>query len=380
MPNNSTKRLPVSVQIQETLYKRIVDGYYSPGEWLPAERELAEELAVSRPMVRAALTELHQRGFIEREPHCRPRVPESVVPQKTDRHAASQTIAAILPQQPSYATAHSILRGITRELRQHESPCAVTVLDTHQEKKGPASKPWEIEILERLLHEPPVAGIIIWHYMGEETVPILRRIQKRGTPIVFVDRLPGEMDCDYVGVDNRGGMRQGIEYLLRLGHRRFALLMDNPHISAVREREAGFRDALWNAGILPDERLIRHAFQHEHDIRHDLTALFEQPEPPTALVASNDLTAFAIMQAAVEKGWRIPQDFSLIGFDDIECSSPHPAILTTIHQPFFEVGQQAVALLLDRLRHPERTARRTYRQMQLATSLVVRSTCGAPPC
>src|SRR5581483_982865 len=105
------------------------------------------------------------------------------------------------------------------------------------------------------------------------------------------------------------------------------------------------------------------------------TYLLSLPEPPTAVVADNDLHAFAFIREAQKRGWRVPEDISVIGFDDIESYSPHPATLTTVHQPFYQIGQRATDLLLRRLAASGSSKTRVYQHVVLATSLVIRSTC-----
>ncbi|HLV79287.1 MAG TPA: substrate-binding domain-containing protein, partial [Chthonomonadaceae bacterium] len=111
------------------------------------------------------------------------------------------------------------------------------------------------------------------------------------------------------------------------------------------------------------------------NLRDILASLFSLAEPPTALVAVNDATAFALLDAARSLGIRVPEDLSVIGFDDTEAHLPQPGMLTSVHQPFYDMGQRAAELLLCRQAAPDTVARGPYRHLLLPTTLVIRSTC-----
>jgi DNA-binding LacI/PurR family transcriptional regulator len=384
MESISTQRYPASVKVAQALQERIARGHYAPGTWLPPERELAREFAVSRPIIRAALSSLQQQGLVVRDPGCRPRV-QAVSAGQTPPEAAGQagqtlqTIAAILPQQPTYVSAHAILRGISQALQQKEAPYRLTIVDTHPalspanaEDNGPSP---EHSFIEQALGGG-VAGIIIWHLTWGAALSALRRLQERNLPLVFIDRYPAEMDCDYVGVDNRQGVRAAVDYLLGLGHRRIAYLTTDEQVTTVVERREGYREAFLASGIFPSPELIFAVPVERQNSMEAAAAYFlSLPDPPTALVADNDLHAFAIIREVQARGRRVPEDISVIGFDDIECYSPHPAMLTTIHQPFFQIGQRAAELLLRRLASSAASPARSFQQVMLPTSLVIRSTC-----
>jgi LacI family transcriptional regulator len=179
-----------------------------------------------------------------------------------------------------------------------------------------------------------------------------------------------------VGVDNRQGVRAAVDYLLGLGHRRIAYLTTDEQVTTVAERKEGYREAFLAGGTFPPPELL-YTVPVERQARMETAAAYflSLPDPPTALVADNDLHAFAFIREVQARGRRVPEDISVIGFDDIECYSPHPAMLTTVHQPFFQIGQRAAELLLRRLASPGESPSRSYQQVVLPTSLVIRSTC-----
>jgi len=153
--------------------------------------------------------------------------------------------------------------------------------------------------------------------------PCVAAAQERGLPLVVIDepRLDGHA---FVGTDDRAGARLAAEHLLALGHRRFALLA----LGSQRERLAGYRDALGAAGA-----------GWEEVTRFEAAAV----PRPTAVIAATDLLALGVLEAAREAGLRVPEDLSVIGFDDVPAAAW--ARLTTVRQPLVEKGEIAGRLL-----------------------------------
>src|SRR5262249_52488285 len=108
-----------------------------------------------------------------------------------------------------------------------------------------------------------IAAAILWHIGGDETLPDIERLQRKGVPLVLLDRCPEELTCDFVCVDNRAATREAIGYLIRLGHRRIAHLTSGHGILTVREREEGYRDTLVSHGLEPSEALVFRLQDHD---------------------------------------------------------------------------------------------------------------------
>lgn len=377
-------RFPAYVCVQRALEQRIAQGIYEVGMWLPAERDLATEFMVSRPVVRDALTGLEAAGLISRGRGCRPRVIATgnghFQGDAADRgtHPALRMIAVALPHQPTYASAQAIVRGIYSAVACRGSHFYVTVFDIHvshaQGQPNSVNDTLEDDVLKRVL-EVNASGLILWHLSGAVTVPALQCLRDANIPVVYVDRHPIDAPCDYVGVDNRGGVRRAVEYLLDAGHRRIAYLTNSERITSVMDREQGYRDAFLARNLAPPEDLL---YTTPDSLGVDLSGatdyLLSLSERPTAALVLNDLHAFAFIRELNSRGLHVPDDMSVIGFDDIECYSPHHATLTSVHQPFHEVGERAGELLLQRLASRS-DAVISYQHVVLPTSLVIRSSC-----
>lgn len=364
----------------QRLKEQLSEGRYPPGSWLPTERELAAEFGVSRPVVRATLAALQDEGLIAREPGCRPTVqgaPLTGAAASESARAALRSLAVVLPQRPTIVSAHAILCGINDCLRDQEAPCRALVLDTYDTEARPDSGracTSERSVLESL-QPAGLAGVILWHRTGGAGIESLQRIQSSGIPLVLIDRSPPELECDYVGVENARGMRLAVDHLVALGHRRIGYVTTTERISTLEERESGFRSGLSARGIAPDpDLLFRTPMEITSDMGPAARHLLTLREPPTAVVADNDLHAFEFIREAEKLGRRVPDDLSVVGFDDIESYSPHTGILTTVHQPFYDVGHRAAELALRRLADSAPMTPRTFRHVTLPTSLVVRST------
>lgn len=376
----SSGQYPASERVLYTLQERIAQGYYRAGAWLPTERELALEFVVSRPNVRAALSRLVEQGLLVRQPGCRPRVGEtgtgaarSDTVVLSPRQTATRTIAVVIPQHPAYHAASLILRGIHLEMRNQEANYRVLVFDTHDERKY-SSVELEREALHQLADEE-VSGIILWHDGGAATLPELHRIQERGIPLVFVDRYPAGMTCDFVGVDNQASAVEAVRYLLELGHRRIAHLSIAQTTSSVLQRAEGYREALRFAGVepRPEWTYVAEA-AWPPAVGPAVDQFFSLADPPTALFALEDSLAHYFIVEAEARGLKVPRNVSVIGFDDLERYSPRPALLTTLHQPFDQVGRRAMRLILRRLSASEAVPHPST-HILLPTPLIVRSTC-----
>jgi LacI family transcriptional regulator len=193
-------------------------------------------------------------------------------------------------------------------------------------------------------------------------------------PYVVIDHQGFDDFSPTVSATNWQGAYDAMRYLLKLGHRRVGFLAGQPDLSSAHERLSAYRAALMDCGILFDPALVADANFQQAPGYGAALALLDLPEPPTAIFAANDLSAYGAMDAARSRGLVIPRDISIIGFDDLPQSGSIRPALTTVRQPLFEMGQQATRLLLDYINDPTRPTER----LVMPTELVIRESC-APP-
>lgn len=386
---STLERLPVSARIARLLLEKIERREFKPGEWLPTERELAHEFGADRATIRAAIAHLAQQHLIVREagrrPWINPNIPDNRAPisdgdseDRPNRPAPLQTIAAVIPQPPTYPALSLIQRGILGVLRQSNPQYRLIVFD-NQGDVWMQSVAQERQALAAIANEG-IAGAILWPIGGEETLPDIRRLQDLGIPLVLIDRQPDDIACDFVGADNLNAARDTVAYLCKLGHRRIAHLTSADAILTVREREQGYQEALLAHGIQPEEELIFRLNERDELMANVAPAVdhfFGLSHPPTALFALKDVLAYAFLNEMRARGKRAPEDMSVIGFDDHDRYGLHPPFLTTVHQPFENMGQKAAQMLLRRLTSPKaRTI--PFQHVLLPTPLVVRTSCCPP--
>jgi LacI family transcriptional regulator len=191
-------------------------------------------------------------------------------------------------------------------------------------------------------------------------------------PIVAVDPHTGPSDLATIDSDNLHGARLATEHLLALGHRRIGMLGGRSDLQSAQLREQGYRAAHQDAGIPVDPELVQiGAYDPEIsvDAAHRLLA---GPDRPTAVFAANDLSAIATMDVARELGLRVPQDLSVVGFDNVPESALCTPPLTTVDQSIRLMGLRAVEMLIQLIRGED--VPKTH--VTLATKLVVRQTTG----
>lgn len=201
--------------------------------------------------------------------------------------------------------------------------------------------------------------------------PAIIRLAEAGMPIVSVDRSLVNASIDKVEVDNRQGAFEAVDHLLKLGHRRIAMIAGRQNVSTSRERRLGYEDALKSHGVAIDEDLIR-VGDYKQASGHSLAKELLAGSPrPTALFVVNNLMTVGAIEAIHKEGLRIPKDVAIIGFDDLPWAEALDPPLTVVRQPAYEVGRAAAELLLKRLTDPAAPAA----WLRLRPKLILRSSC-----
>jgi LacI family transcriptional regulator len=209
----------------------------------------------------------------------------------------------------------------------------------------------------------------------DEEVPLLA---EASVPVVLIDaHHPALTTLHQITVDDVAGGKAVTEYLIGLGHTRIGFIgdpADNPfNFTSSRDRARGYRQALAAAGIPYRPEYYAEGPHGRRAARESARRMLTLPERPTAIFAASDVQAVGVLEAARELGLRVPQDLSIVGYDDVEIAEILG--LTTMRQMLFESGQRGVELLLKTLENPETEP--VYEV--LPTELVVRDTTGPPP-
>jgi LacI family transcriptional regulator len=229
-----------------------------------------------------------------------------------------------------------------------------------------------VSLLERLMRGTTDGAILM---LPEESADELRMLQRQGFPFVVVDPReapPEGVAC--VAAMHASGAKQATEHLLELGHRRIGAIAGARGWYATEERLLGFRAGLAGAGILVDPELIVYSDWRIPSGIEAAEQLLALPEPPTAIFGFNDNVAIGALHAAHARGLSVPDDLSVIGFDDTEPAQIVTPQLTSVRQPLAEMGRMGVSLLVRLIEGQRVDALR----LELATKLVIRAST-APP-
>lgn len=201
----------------------------------------------------------------------------------------------------------------------------------------------------------------------------LAKLRQAHFPHVLIDHQGIDLTGPAVGATNWQGGYDATTYLLSLGHRQIGLITGELGLGCAVERRAGYDAALRAHGLAVNPALIIAGDFTQSAGYSGAKALLALPSLPTAIFASNDMMAFGAMEAIRERGLRIPEDLSIIGFDDIpQAASVHPA-LTTVRQPLEAMGRVATQMLFTYLDNPSHPQERSA----LPTQLVIRHSCQA---
>ena len=177
----------------------------------------------------------------------------------------------------------------------------------------------------------------------------LIQLHEQGLPIVIIDDQSPVSSLPWVGTDHRAGAKQVVKHLIELGHREIAHISGPTSFKVSTDRENGYLEALQESGIeIISEFILEGDFKPPSGLLAG-RRLLESPHRPTAIFAANDEMAYGVMQAAEILGIRIPEDLALAGFDDIAPSAHVRPPLTTVRQPFYDMGHRAISLLLSLL-------------------------------
>lgn len=326
--------------------------------------DVAKRAGVSKMTVSRVV---NNSGYISRE--TRERVEQAIaelgyVPNalaRSLRFKQTKTIALVLTDitNPFFTT---IARGV--EDTASEQGFSVIFCNTDE------SKDKEAEYLNVLVQKQ-VDGMLLVPAVSSPDSAVF--LSERGVPFVVLDRLIPGVSVDIVRGDSEQGAYQLVCHLLDLGHRLIAILSGPAAVTTAADRVTGYRRALAAAGS--SEAAVYHGgFTVEEGYRMARQALTVQPRP-TALFAANNFIAIGALRALRDARLRVPQDVSVVTFDDLPAAIVMDPFLTVMSQPAYEMGRQATLLLLDRLAGRGSSE---PQEIVLPTALIVRESSARP--
>jgi LacI family xylobiose transport system transcriptional regulator len=258
-----------------------------------------------------------------------------------------------------------IVRGVERVAGRNH----LAVVLTEMRGRRTPGRGW----IEGALARRPTGVIAVFSDLNEA---MRGQLRTRGIPFVVVDPTGEPLhDTPSIGATNWNGGLAATRHLLGLGHRRIAVIGGPASVLCSRARVDGFRAAMDEAGVPIDESLVSHGVFEVDEGIAGARRLLSRPDRPTAVITGNDLQALGVYQAAREARLHIPDDLSVVGFDDLPIARWVSPPLTTVRQPLIEMAEAAAELVLDLARGEEPPQKR----VELATELVVRESTAPPP-
>ena len=356
---------------QEILYMKIFnyikglieDGTLKPGDRIPTEMELAEEFKVSRITAIRAANELERSGYVYRVRKKGTIVNSPVLHNNTGN--SQPVIPMILPFGEPFQKefganiGYELLTGAQSEAQKRN--CMITLYNTEQTAAR------EREVLEMLL-ELNLFGIIVYPTddYSYDNIAVYSKYLIKKTPMVFLDHPPLLANIPCITSDNETGMYELVSRLIRKGHTKIAYYCDSlTRYPNQASRFKGFSKAMIEAGVTLNNQYVFefYLFRQQYDklsldgkadmsreeycINGILDKILAMDDPPTAIVCVNDLSAVALQREAIKRGIRIPEDFSLTGFDNLSIDNHLIPPLTSVSQNLYEIGRKSVQLLFD---------------------------------
>lgn len=325
----------------------------------PTIYDVAEKAGVSIATVSKVINETGRIGEKTRkrvlqvmdELNYRPSVVASALTGKN-----TYTIGLLLPDlaNPFFA---EIARSV--EDRGHELGYSLVMCSTD-------NKPDKEGRYLSVLRQKSVDGVIL--ATGIYRDETLRELIDHKIPIALIARDMPHLTVDTVRVDDFVGGYQATHHLLELGHRRIAIIVEDLNVMSSRERLRGYREAHQERGVPVDESLVLVSDFTVEDGKRVTGQLLDRDEPPTAIFACNDLLAIGVIQAARLRGLIIPDDLSIVGFDNTILATIVDPPLTTVAQPIHEMGRQVMDLLIQEIENKKQAKRRVV----LLPELIVR--------
>jgi LacI family transcriptional regulator, repressor for deo operon, udp, cdd, tsx, nupC, and nupG len=342
---------PKYVQIKNRIKEGIRDG--SIKGKLPGERQLVKEFEASYMTVRKAISDLVDEGILHKNTTKGTFVSTSKMTPKTTYNIGFFLDESIKEgiSSPYYSL---IFNALEKEVK--EKKYNLTLFSTFDD-------------LNPLNSQKKIDGVIITCFPRLES-----KIQelKDFIPVILLDNTASDKSIPSVTIDNFNSSREAVRYLNGLGHKRIAFITGLMDSAVCNDRYLGYADVMGNLGIRIDKDLVfKGDFSYESG-EIGAEEFLSLKNPPTAIVCANDSMAIGAMKVIQEKGLRIPDDISVIGFDDIKVSSRVFPSLTTLAAPVEEIASKTIDMLLSNIDGNDLE----YKHIILPAKLIIRNSCG----
>ncbi|NCP87628.1 MAG: LacI family transcriptional regulator [Anaerolineae bacterium CG_4_9_14_3_um_filter_57_17] len=290
-------------------------------------------------------------------------IPDSAAQTLASRRA--RAIGLVMTRSPHHIASDSflpqIISGLLKVTKQQNLRLMIELVETEHQNQA---------YLELARAKRIDGMILLTPRMDDEA---LRTLENAEIPTVLMGHLE-DSNLHSVDVDNRAAAEQAVQHLIALGHRQIACITNAPaSYTAAPQRVQGYLDALAAAGIFPNPNLIHYADFDPESGYACMKSLLQSGETVTAVFVASDNVAMGAKSAIREAGLRVPEDISLMGFDDIPWAKYSDPPLSTVHLPAEALAQQACVMLMDLMQGQQPAVLR----LDLETELILRSSCRA---
>ena len=356
-------------KIANDLRESIYSGTLKEGERLPTEMDLAKQYDVSRITSKRALEELKQSGLAYSIRGSGTYVAKLSHRQEADiserKSLYKQVVSMVIPFRSADGGIVDTLTGVTNVLRAAGYMVDINCLPN---REGDIRKGL-MQICER-----GTAGLIYYPSSDSENLDLLNMLYMEKFPLVIIDKRIDALPLYSVVCDNQKGMRDVVEYLLSLGHKKIAFVTDKKIglASSVRDRYFGYAQALREAGIIAQPGWVLDGTYKADDMERGKTLLRGLlQQGVTAVCAINDGVAISVMRCLKLMGLEVPEDISLVGFNNTELSEYTVPALTTVNAPAYDMGQHGANLIYA----ASNLSIRTPLKAEIPCNLIVRESC-----
>lgn len=325
---------PKYIRIQEYICSLLAKEGLKPGDQLPSENELCKRLNMSRNTVRQALANLINEGLIYNE-HGKgtfvaaPRENNQTMETHPEIGIVLNNIDQL--QHPFFS---EYIRGIQEEIDLHK--CSIHLIFNQETNKG------EMD----LIREKNVRGLIL---IADEGVDeYILSLQMKRIPFVWFPSYKTTKNISYIYLDKVLGLALAVEHLVQFGHRRIGYIAGDPDAKRdYQEKMTGFATTMKKGNIPINKKWIVDGYYTRDGAEKATHTIFSGKNQPTAVIAANDIMAIAALTTLQKMGKTVPEEVSVIGFDDIlDAANTMPA-LTTVHVPMARMGREAAKILFE---------------------------------
>ncbi|MEK3889905.1 GntR family transcriptional regulator [Bacillus sp. FSL K6-3431] len=325
---------------------------------IPSESEFIDKLGVSSITVRRALAELVDEGVIYRIKG----KGSFISDQKPTNQTRSKLITFVLSGNEMYDNSYiQIIKGVQSYLSEHDYKLIIEFIENNIDQ--------EIELVKKLI-QTDCGGLLIYSSDPEAAKEYLKDIQLKRLPVVLLDRFPMGIPLPCITCNNHDGAYEAVKYLIDLGHTKIGFSAYDFFLNSEKERYLGYQHAMMNANLSTDSTI----FFEERNLNYKELVTEIKKGCLTALFCVNDRRALEVIDQLTKMGISIPQDISIIGFDDLESSKYAKISLSTVKQHFDILGYEAAKLLLDIHKNTQIEPKKVL----LPTSLIIRESTASP--